>query len=415
MFGGFDAMKAAMLTSRILRWALASLAALSLLAVQALPAGATGTGQVTSSPQDPGGSHQIQPGNWLSAGYDITMPGGHSDATIHVVSASVSVDVSCDGRTRWGSITVSLPNEVYSIAAGDNHWYATEKSDQYTSYQGAAHAPNVCSGGVITELHDGGLGVVGRATLQSNNTTNNIQIRFHLFDAATNANHVDIDCGSQSSNPSGGGMCNEPWGPNVQTTAATYTAPTSAPSSSGTTAGTNSGGTTSGTNSGGTTSGGSTPSLTGGSSGGTAPVNSAGSQPLPVVVAGGGSAGGSGAASSRRGSGVAGTTATAIPVQSAGGGSGNAPSASASPSGSSSGSTILPAPALGSSLLQPVPVLVPSAVASTGAAGLPWNWFLLLAVIDCGLLFLVIARHRRRAAAVPVAEAVAEAVTDEAE
>jgi hypothetical protein len=120
-----------------------------------------------------------------------------------------------------------------------------------------------------------------------------------------------------------------------------------------------------------------------------------------VVITGHGGHGGSGGS----GGGGQSTSSPSAPAATPGGVAGLSvvPGDPAAPTGPSSTSTVL----------GPVPLVVPlvGGVVGQVSAALPWKWFGLLAIIDMGLIGLIVVRRRRaREAALMPAYAVSEDV-----
>ena len=63
--------------------------------------GDTSANQVTIS-GNMEGALDIDPGDWVAAGYFLKMNDRHDEATIFVVDATVTIHVTCRGGGEWG-------------------------------------------------------------------------------------------------------------------------------------------------------------------------------------------------------------------------------------------------------------------------------------------------------------------------
>lgn len=136
------------------------------------------------------GSIKISPGDWISAGYDFTIPGSHAAQTIQFVNATVTISGPC---TNGGNDTVVIPLTAgpYSLGANDGNWYPTGDENSPLSLEGAVQAPaNLCGGAGQLNASSG---AVFSADLQSTVTTNSIHVQFHYRDP--NAKGMgNVDC-----------------------------------------------------------------------------------------------------------------------------------------------------------------------------------------------------------------------------
>jgi hypothetical protein len=139
-----------------------------------LPAGAT---RVSLSGTMEG-TITVSPGDTVRTGWDLSMPGAHPAATVTVSSAGAGVSVSCpDGQTQW--VGMSLPNQAFTIAAGDNSWHPSPDSSNPAVWQGSTVAPKgLCNGSAGRSTQ----GAVLVANLTSTDTTDMVSIRFHYSD-----------------------------------------------------------------------------------------------------------------------------------------------------------------------------------------------------------------------------------------
>ncbi len=107
------------------------------------------------------GALKILPGDWVSGGFSFTYPGSHPAVTETIISATVSVPVSCvQGGPAVGTITVPIGsctfNGVctasslsYNIPTNNNAWWPTGDANNVASWQGAARAPDFCGGSTM--------------------------------------------------------------------------------------------------------------------------------------------------------------------------------------------------------------------------------------------------------------------------
>lgn len=81
----------------------------------------------------------VEASSTVSAGFALSMPGRHPEATVSVAGASVQLDIySLDGRCY--TLTVPLANQVYAIPANDRSWLPSGKQNDPATYQGSATA-----------------------------------------------------------------------------------------------------------------------------------------------------------------------------------------------------------------------------------------------------------------------------------
>ncbi len=89
----------------------------------------------------------IRPGDWISGGYDFTIPGSHPQRTVTVTNATVTLPVYCpQGGGAGGNIVINLPNATYTDSANNNNWSPTGDQNSVLSWEGAVQAPDLCGG-----------------------------------------------------------------------------------------------------------------------------------------------------------------------------------------------------------------------------------------------------------------------------
>lgn len=122
------------------------------------------------------------------AGYDLWMDGSHPAATVSLAGADVQTDISCPDGSSY-TLTIPLPAQSYSIAAGDNSWYPSPNQKSPSVYQGSAKATS-CNGtgaGAARSAYFSALGVqathgAGNAAgpgFPNTDTTDPLNVRFH--------------------------------------------------------------------------------------------------------------------------------------------------------------------------------------------------------------------------------------------
>jgi hypothetical protein len=101
---------------------------------------------------------------------------------------NVQADVSCPDGSSY-TLTVPMPDQTYSIPAGDNSWYPSPNQKSPLVYQGSTtnSSPAACNGGVARNFYFSALGK--QATRGAGNpagpgfpttdTTDPLNVRFH--------------------------------------------------------------------------------------------------------------------------------------------------------------------------------------------------------------------------------------------
>ncbi len=300
----------------------------------------------------------VNEGDYISSGWAISMPGNHPAATVALTNISATIPLICQVSGQHPTLVnlvVPMPDASQSFTANDTAWHPTSSVAGAQGYQASAAAGNLCHAGALTPHGN----ATYTAKLASSDTKDLFAMRFHTVDARTNQTsgsnqaNPNTDCTS-SHNYDGLAQCTAAW--TLQTTSTALAAVA--------TAGGGSGGTVTGTVGGIVASIGNLvtlPALLQPITGAVLAHRTTGSQ--SSHTAGGTPASTSGA--------VSGATPQPAPV------------------------LVLPAPAQ-STVLGPVPLPVPvidSVAAGVGGA-LPWRWFLLLAILDLGLIVGIVIRRR---------------------
>lgn len=125
-------------------------------------------------------------GENILAGYDLFMDGAHPEATVSLAGGAVTTDVSCPDGSSY-TLNIPVPDQTYTIAAGDNNWYPSPNQKSSKVYQGSTtnSAPAACNGGVVKDSFFSALGTsVGTgnpatAGFITTDTTDPLNVRFH--------------------------------------------------------------------------------------------------------------------------------------------------------------------------------------------------------------------------------------------
>ena len=153
------------------------------------------------------GSIKISPGDWISAGYEFTMPGNHAAATVQLAGAQVTISGPC---TNGGDATVTIPLAAgpYSDPANSSSWYPSGDENSPSSLQGAVQAPADLCGG--TGQLDASAGAIFIADLQSTDTTDPIHLAFHYRDPNAKGKG-NIDCYALTQSQWDAAACGASW------------------------------------------------------------------------------------------------------------------------------------------------------------------------------------------------------------
>ena len=146
----------------------------------------SGDGQVVLSMTRP---INIDSGDTVLAGYDLFLDNNHPAATVSLAGGNVQTDISCPDGSSYTQ-QVPLPNQSYSIAAGDNSWYPSPNQKSPLVYQGSAAATG-CTGGVAKSSYLSALGQGPSFTFAgpgfpSTDTTDPLNVRFHCDVSGSN-------------------------------------------------------------------------------------------------------------------------------------------------------------------------------------------------------------------------------------
>lgn len=130
----------------------------------------------------------INTGDTVLAGYDLTMPETHPAATVSLGGGNVQTDVSCSDGTSY-TLQVPLPDQTFSIPANDESWLPSPVQKSPLVYQGSATGA-ACPGGAAKNAYFSALGVsdgIGNppaaAGFATTDTTDSLKVRYHCNDS----------------------------------------------------------------------------------------------------------------------------------------------------------------------------------------------------------------------------------------
>jgi hypothetical protein len=139
----------------------------------------------------------INTGDTVEAGYDLTLGGNHAAETVSLVNGTITADIACQGGSSY-TLTIPIPAQSYSIAAGDDSPQPTGNPFSPLVFQGSTTATppagvSQCAGGVATHayfsangLSEDGDGNPGGPGLLTTDVTDPLRVRFHVFDTSDN-------------------------------------------------------------------------------------------------------------------------------------------------------------------------------------------------------------------------------------
>ncbi len=132
---------------------------------------------------------RISTGDPIMAGFAISMPTNHPEATIQVPNSKVEIDISCGDNTSY-TLSVPIPAQTFTIPANNNEWFPSPIQKSPLVYQGSVENPgckNPAMKGAATRayftavgLQDGFAGDGAGPGFISTDTENPIQVRFHI-------------------------------------------------------------------------------------------------------------------------------------------------------------------------------------------------------------------------------------------
>jgi hypothetical protein len=140
----------------------------------------------------------INTGDTVDAGYELNLGGNHPAATVSLVSgATITADIACQGGDSY-TLTIPIPTQSYSIAAGDESWQPSANPFSPASYEGSITATppagvSACVAGHTTNayftangLSVGGDGNPGGPGLLTTDVTDPLTLTFHMLDTNNN-------------------------------------------------------------------------------------------------------------------------------------------------------------------------------------------------------------------------------------
>jgi hypothetical protein len=131
---------------------------------------------LTMGPQAMEGDLKVAPGTTLSVGYDFTMPGNHSAATVQFVGAAVVFQARWVSGTQTQTITVPIGNMSYPDPANSSAWYPSGDQHDPSVYQGSISVPDFCPSHGLVRLQTGGTFTTG---VFSTDNSDKVNVRWH--------------------------------------------------------------------------------------------------------------------------------------------------------------------------------------------------------------------------------------------
>jgi hypothetical protein len=164
------------------------------------------------------GDLHINPGDWISGGYNFKFISSSHAATLYTVTATVTVPVSCpDGTTQNIVIPLGAPGQLdgggvtsftYSIAAGDTTNHASNDQNSILVWEGAVQAPASLCGGQTGRNQ---VGAVFNATVLQNPHVGLVDWQFHYRDPAAKGK-PNTDCtNANDPNRNRADVCGASW------------------------------------------------------------------------------------------------------------------------------------------------------------------------------------------------------------
>jgi hypothetical protein len=160
------------------------------------------------------GALTIQPGDWVSGGYHIKVPGNHAADTVALADAELLLPVSCtDNGALAGLIHVPLSAGPYDVPQSNDDWFpASSSTADPAVFQGAIQAPNLCSGGPMynqTSDRTFGSGATLTADLQAT-SPHTVNVQFHYRDPNAKGKG-NVSCADPSQNTGAADVCGATW------------------------------------------------------------------------------------------------------------------------------------------------------------------------------------------------------------
>jgi hypothetical protein len=143
------------------------------------------------------GDLEVNSGDTIEGGYELMLGGDHPAATVSLVSgANISTDISCVDGSSY-TLTIPLPAQSYSLAAGDNAWNPAADPNSPLNYEGSATATAptgypACVSGRVTHayfsangLSENGDGNPGGPGFTTTDITDPLTVKLHILDSTT--------------------------------------------------------------------------------------------------------------------------------------------------------------------------------------------------------------------------------------
>jgi hypothetical protein len=139
------------------------------------------------------GSVPINTGDTVEGGYELMLGGDHPAANESLVNGTIQADIACQGGNSY-TLTIPLPAQSYSIAAGDTSPQPSPNPFSPLVFQGSTTAAlptgvSECVGGRAMHtffsangLSTGGDGNPGGPGFLTSDVTDPTSVRFHLLD-----------------------------------------------------------------------------------------------------------------------------------------------------------------------------------------------------------------------------------------
>jgi hypothetical protein len=136
--------------------------------------------------------HKLSPGDTIEAGFAVSMPTAHPEATVQVPNGRIEMDIECPDGSSY-TLAVPLPSQTFTIPANSNKWFPSPVQKSPLVYQGSATNPGCKSGaqGKATRayftavgLQDGYAGDGAGPGFITTDTVNPSQVRFHLANSS---------------------------------------------------------------------------------------------------------------------------------------------------------------------------------------------------------------------------------------
>jgi len=177
------------------------LAAALLVLIAGAARGALPAGSLSMGPQAMEGDLRIAPGSTLLVGYDFTIPGDHSEATVSFLAGSVSFQATCVTGPGQGTIVVALPDASYTDPQDSSAWSPSGDQHSASVYQGTTSVPDLCNGGLV-RLQKGG---TFTAAVASTDTGEKVNVRWHYSANGSSGSWSGTRSVLPITPPSGGG------------------------------------------------------------------------------------------------------------------------------------------------------------------------------------------------------------------